>query len=702
MALSDTDRQVLQWLREGRQDAEIAVRLGVNVGEARARIERIRKELGARDRAELAASKAGAESGRHPGDDWRRPETAIAGTARLTSSDGEGFSLRAVIVAAFTGVALAGLGTLAVLSLLGDDGGTPAVGPATITPTATPTNRFATTPTPIPPTPTPHPGLAAITEAPADQWVRTEYESGGTLPDGHGIYFMDTATGDAVGYTLTGAAEGQWFSYTSAYDNRLVFGQSQVLDRTTGRVWEWDPAALSVWAASQNAMLVQETEYTFGSNQSAGTPRFHFIYSDGFEVQELASLELPDEPILQPSFFGYRALLEPRGPHVLIMAVDELTGRVRLYLGDVANGEIRRILAAAAPPGSTSRVDPPQLTANGDGFIVTQFFGQQGAPGTNARVAYLFDWAGDLQGRVEQTSVTGQETLYFSPNGNYAIAESNLPLSNPSVEPLNERWPAITLYEHLGPGPHDWSPLWRVKGATMVFGDRLEGSRWLADSSGFVANIAATPAGSAFWEHQGAVFSLDGSYELLPRYEPSDELFSLASPAFLPSPDDTDLFSNHRSGVYNRATGEWFAFESPASHAHLTPWNGTSREIVFAVPDGGHGGNPSPVLLQPLIEYPPFADSFLLVVSGGGECVNMRTKPGTTGDIITCLPDGSIVTPIRPADVPRSFDGDWPADEPFDGEGVHYNADDEVSFAYVSAQEGPVGWVAIQYLDWAV
>ncbi|MCA9822827.1 MAG: hypothetical protein KC470_09485 [Dehalococcoidia bacterium] len=46
-SISYTDVQVARWLREGRLDAEIAVRLGISVGEVKERIARLQARTGA-------------------------------------------------------------------------------------------------------------------------------------------------------------------------------------------------------------------------------------------------------------------------------------------------------------------------------------------------------------------------------------------------------------------------------------------------------------------------------------------------------------------------------------------------------------------------------------------------------------------------------------------------------------------------------
>jgi len=72
--LSDSEERLLEFVREGRMDAEIAVWLGVSTGEVKGRIERLCATVGAKDRAALrdgATAHGGADE---PASDEARPE----------------------------------------------------------------------------------------------------------------------------------------------------------------------------------------------------------------------------------------------------------------------------------------------------------------------------------------------------------------------------------------------------------------------------------------------------------------------------------------------------------------------------------------------------------------------------------------------------------------------------------------------------
>jgi DNA-binding CsgD family transcriptional regulator len=61
-SLSPTEQQIIDHLREGKFDAEIAVRLGMTVGQAKARIETLMSRLGVWTREELLAWEPPAET----------------------------------------------------------------------------------------------------------------------------------------------------------------------------------------------------------------------------------------------------------------------------------------------------------------------------------------------------------------------------------------------------------------------------------------------------------------------------------------------------------------------------------------------------------------------------------------------------------------------------------------------------------------
>ncbi len=553
--------------------------------------------------------------------------------------------------------------------------------------------------------PSPHPGVDALQRTGDDEWQITHYHDGDTTNGPYGIFFMDTTSGDATGYQVISPDVASYYSYSAGRGNRLVFatgdGYTRMLDREEGRSWEWLQETLSVSAASGRYVLLNETQRISAEQQPNATTRFLLldvdqITSPGTRPAAVASFDLP----VEGRFSVTGAQLTADGAHAVIM-VAQLDGRPPrdVYIVDLPGGDATVIATIAAEYQWVRSLElaPDEASFS---FMQTRYPQLKDDPTQpGAVMASSYDWSGRLLARLDQEGATGPERVEFSPNGNYAIAESTIGTGGSGESP--ERWPVITVYERQN--ATSWAPLWRVKSATMVAGDNLEGSHWLADSSGFIANIEGPQdAVPGYPAAVAASFSVvSGAHMSLPIDPSATDNPWFRSPAVLPNPLNADVLSNQRTSLYNATTEEWHALTASSLPSHLDPWNGSATEMVFAIPDGGHDGGWTSILLPPVIEYPPFdlGNAITLTVRGDGECLRIRGKPGTTGEILGCLDDGADVTLATPAWTSPNITGDWPADQPFEGETVHYNRDDNLRFAYVSSRDLE-GWVALDFLAW--
>lgn len=711
-SISYTDVQVARWLREGRLDAEIAVRLGISVGEVKERIARLQARTGATDRAELAPQMA-ISGGSDDAYDWSRPKEGQERAAEPAPSRPEppndeppsprdGYSLRAIVLAAVGGIVIAGGAVAGLTMLLGEGDSDPGVAPDDATETATP-RTWTASPTEPAATATAHPGASAIQRTSGEEWQITRYESGDTTAGPHGIFFMDTATGSSEGYMAVSRDAGTWFHYRAGRGNRLVFangdGETRMYDRETERTWTWASDTLSVTAANGQYLLVNESVRLYGEQQPSATTSFHLLDADdvlspGLRPGVVASFTLP----IEGRFTVVEARVTDDGRHAVIgIAPHFQNGAYDIYTVDLRTGSADVVEQVDQNNG---RLRPFELAADEESFTVLRTLEPKGdgLQPSGYTQASRYNWSGTILGRLEAQGVAGAERVEFSPDGQYAIAETVLAISQYDV--VSIRWPLITVYRKVS--ALVWEPIWRVRSATMVAGDRLEGSHWLADSSGFVANVRVSAEPQAGWSvGRAGVFSVeDGSFEPLPTSELPGGGSSSRADAVLPSPDDVRIFSNHREEVYNNGVDAWYWLESGAPD-HLNPWNGASDEMVFAIPDGGHGGGWGAVMLAPLVEFAPLApiDGVALVVDGDGECLRVRSKPGTTAGILDCLPDGTEVVLAQPEAAPAP-PGNWPPDYAPDGTSVHFNPEDQIGFAYVRGGEVE-GWVALQYLEWA-
>jgi DNA-binding CsgD family transcriptional regulator len=699
MALTDTDWQVLQWLREGRQDAEIAVRLGVNVGEARARIERIRRELGAKDRAELAASKAGSEADSVDDANWRPPASAIPGAEPLAGS-GRTFSRRSVLLAGAAGVgttAAAGAGLFA----LSRGGGMPKVD-------GTPAGRETATPAPTFTT-IPHPGAAAIVRNPRDRWRRLTLPSGSEIPYTHGICFMDTTTGEMdvlsgpYAQVQSGAAYrvSDYVPQIVAVDPaHLPPGSAGALyDRKFGVEAGWDPMLLQLRFLNLNAVVFAAVRYQF-----TFIPEGHWIVLDsGFDViREMDMTRFP-------GFGQYPMALNLEGWLLVGFTVpsDSLAPLfVRLDSGTVARGE--------EPAFDTPVAFLHRFDALRDGTFQA-IWGPMGATDRTLDTVLFARWYSD--GRLAETGTARLADILppgtfgapgVSGDGRYRVdmgsfADSFLGLGD------HEDW----LYTDLD--LTDDGPVFRVLSGNLHYGWG-EHRRWLADSSAFIVE-AADPGypRDDYWQwrrhRRYYLVTPDGSMEALPpipeefRVAPNDSSWLDQWGGPEPHPDDPDLLSFGRVLVYNRATGRWFGPANPPFPAGFDPW-GHDRELPpldmrFAWPVPGQGGSSSGTILAPMVEREPFRDQATFVVSGAGGCLNLRERPSADGAIVDCLGDGTRLHLDAPPRDASYFAGFGISRERAPSFFTEDEGDVAQMYVYVRTEPGATGWVAIQYLEWA-
>jgi DNA-binding CsgD family transcriptional regulator len=700
MALSDTDWQVLQWLREGRQDAEVAVRLGVNVGEARARIERIRKELGAKDRAELAASKAASEPASDA--DRRRPETAIPAAVPLQGS-GRTFSRRTVLLAGAAGAgATVAVGAGIVALSRGGDAGSSVAAKTTPSPSASPSSTRSAT------APTPHPGAAAVQPGDPGKWNRSAIQPGHEIPYAHGIGFMNTVDG---GVDILSLATSSGVPFGSAYlaseyipwlvavDPAFVGGVvGHIFDRRFGLAFTWDWRALQLRFLHGNAVIFEALNFPGAS----GFEKRWFVFDTGLEPA--AEISLADHP----TFGQYPMALNLEGSAMAGFTVPS-DRNAPLFV---------RTDGSAAVRGDDPEFGTPL------GFLHTFSSRRDGtfratwAPagvGVQRLESLLYaDWYSN--GRLARSGVlhvsetlgqtTGQASPY-SPDGRFRLGSGTFGSS------------------YTGPGDHeDWrytdfevtnsSDAFRVLSGNLHYGWG-EHRRWLADSSAFIIE-AADPEypRDDYWQwrlhRRYYLVAPDGSLEPLPPI-PEEFRGDTNTGSWLdywggpePHPDNPDLFSFGRVLLYNRATDEWFGPRNPPFADAIDPWAGhltSPTEMRFVWPLPGKDASTPGTLLPPIVERSPFRETATFVVSGTTECLNFRERPASDSPILECLANGTLVhLAIPPLDAPYL-------------EGINFSHDRAPAFltldqddtfqmyVYVRSEAGATGWVAIQYLAWA-
>lgn len=363
-----------------------------------------------------------------------------------------------------------------------------------------------------------------------------------------------------------------------------------------------------------------------------------------------------------------------------------------LHIVDVESGSVRQIgTLPGAPEGFTATA--PQfasLSALNAWSVSVNYATAYNPADPSAGPQWegfvrIYGWDGKL--RSETPTYYGGDV---SPNGRYVASTTWMRFVVGQEDGISgEQWPAVVVSD-TGTG----EPLFRVRSASLDYGDGLLGSRWSPDSSGFIIQTgpeAPPTPGQKPLRPQYAAVSMDSrTVDVLPLSAGR----RWSGP--IPSPVLPGMYAlGHTAVLTEGSSGRTFAANVAGTFSqHIAPWGTPSDEVRFALPEFGHGLGPLPVLLAPAIEHPPFADSLLFAVSSGGECLNIRPEPSLASTPLHCVPDGTRLT-VTVADAPLS-----PGAAPVasvanaDGTWVHVEVDPDVHEPSLS------GWASADYLRW--
>jgi len=213
------DARVRAFVEQGLPDAEIAVRLGLSVADARRRVAAARGEPPeplARSRAPALPSLPRASE---PGSTSAAPENQRVATDEAPPGEPRRISRRALLgVAAGAALSLAGGGLLATRP--------------TRKIAAEPERSLRPVPTAIPPTPSP----LALAQRTGDAFERLTYASGARIEADHGIFFTPTAESEGAaveGWRQVGETPPS--RYRVSPRRRFVTGSNTLVDRSTGQ-----------------------------------------------------------------------------------------------------------------------------------------------------------------------------------------------------------------------------------------------------------------------------------------------------------------------------------------------------------------------------------------------------------------------------------------------------------------------------------
>lgn len=561
-----TSRLLEELLAEGTPVAEIAVRLGISVPDAHARIGLTRGgETGGVEPAEPGGLPPSLARAAAPGTGGSQARAGRGlpggGTAPRQAPPPEprrGLSRRAFLALASAGVAGLAAGG-AFLATRGSEETERAASPAR--------------PVPVPPTLTPVPPPLAALRPATGVFRELALDPGQPLTEEHGIFFMH-ARGEGAG-SIRGWQQAEPGSdppaYRTSMEGRFVATANAIHDRTSGQSWVWPGEELRLVGFSEDAALF---ELLREQRMEARVRTGRYVLTDG-NLEERAVFDLKGEPL--PTI---PAMFEPGGRRAYL-ALDQNGRYPALFHLDGARAEAKAVLAPQQPTALRRALfHAPTPLADGSGILIPYSYWPlrpQGIGyGVFATFVARFGWEGVRQS-VTRIRV---DRAFTSPDGAYLAGERVLHIPESSPPAYEKTSTVIVIDGTTGRN------LFRIRSARLNYGDELGGARWLADSSGLV--IQSRIGGKVGY----SIVDTEGS-RLEPLPDPprrSDEWF--AHPDIrggVASPDDPALISFGRTDVYDRRSGRWASMAPEAgAPAHLAPWTQTRGEMVLALPHQPH------------------------------------------------------------------------------------------------------------------
>ena len=673
--LGESDRALFELARQQIPLAELAVRLGVPVGDAARRVDDLTARLLLPDRAALQRwpmalpreaafpqqAATGTSSPGTPPPPEPRPRPRLRNRRAFL-----GF-------AAVTGAAAAG--SVAALALRGGGG--------------RPLPKLSARPSPSPTSPAPG-ALASLVPVPAAfEW--RHFAAAERIDWPVGVFFLSWLDGSIEGWRLTGPAAGKEplnAIFRIADDNQAVFANAAgvpfLLHRASGRTWTWDPGLLGLAAMSDGRFVFQRAKGPPGDAYPEYAGDFTIVDAAGKTV---STFQFPA---------GGRApapMLFSRDGSALVAAGGNTSWSDyrQLFLVDTATGSLREVGSLPDPPAGYSAVAPQfaMVEAPAAWTVAVSYSPGPGTPQPPPADLYrgfvrTYAWDGTL--RSEAPAAWGGDV---SPNGRYVISTAFMRMVVGEEDAVGgEYWPAVIVSDTAS-----GAPVFRVRSATLAYGDNLGGSRWLPDSSGFVVQtgpLVLPPSGPSGQLTRPTYAVVDvGSQSVTALPFSAGDWW--AGP--VPSPFTPGVFALGHTAVATLGNpAAAFRANGPGKFAgHIAPWGRDGGEVRFALPEGGHGLGGSPILLAPAIDHAPFDDTLRLQVANTGDCLNLRDQPSLSSRSVACLPDGMslLVTPPATAPIPgtrrllaaiSSPSGTW---------------------IRVRAAAGAEGWAFADYLRWA-
>lgn len=560
-----TSRLLEELLAEGKPVAEIAVRLGISVPDAHARIRGVPPGREMEEGGPPPLPPSLAQQGQHGGGEGRTPLApggGGGGPAPRRPSAPEprrGISRRAFLGLA-AGVAGLAAGGAFLVTRETEEEDTVVRPPR---------------PIPVPPTLTPVPPALAALQPATGIFKELTLEPGQPLTEDHGIFFLRTRGEGAGGVTGWQVAEpgNDAPVYKAGAGRRFIATTNALHERTTGRSWTWPEDRLRLLGFSDYGALFEVVEETLGPHL---IKRARYVLTNG-QLEERAEFELTGTllPSIPPFFdpIGRRVFLALQQPqeYPSLFMLDGATGWVTSVFSPQRQSTLQRILFHETTPAS-----------DGESFLLPFSYWPTRPPltlgyGIFATFVARLGWEGDHQGMTR----VRVDRAFVSPDGSLAAGERVLAVPGTDPPLFEETSTVLVIDGTTGRN------LFRIRSARLNYGDELGGARWLADSSGLVMQTKiGGRVGYSF-------VSRDGSrLEPLPEPPgPSGEWFQHPDMrGAAASPDDPSLIAFGRTDVYDRASGRWMGMNpTGAAPAHAGPWGGDgSNEVVLALPHQPH------------------------------------------------------------------------------------------------------------------